>query len=76
MEAVRTSIFVPLHYLGYRVEKGVSADGTIVVIWAASIGACHDNSRVYSKIVLLSLKMAVNFPDFPDFPHCYLTLSP
>ena len=38
MEAVRTSIFVPLHYLGYRVEKGVSADGTIVVIWAASIG--------------------------------------
>ena len=60
MEAVRTSIFVPLHYLGYWVEKGVSADGTIVVIWAASIGACHDNSRVYSKIVLLSLKMAVN----------------
>ena len=49
MEAVRTSIFVPLHYLGYRVEKGVSADGTIVVIWAASIGARHDNSRVYSK---------------------------
>ena len=59
MEALRTSIFVPLHYLGYRVEKGVSADGTIVVIWAASIGARHDNSRVYSKIVLLSLKMAV-----------------
>ena len=59
MEAVRTSIFVPLHYLGYRVEKGVSADGTIVVIWAASIGARHDNSRVYSEIVLLSLKMAV-----------------
>ena len=59
MEALRTSIFVPLHYLGYRVEKGFSAVCTIVVVWAAPIGACHDNSRVYSKIVLLSLKMAV-----------------
>ena len=59
MEAVRTSIFVPLHYLGYRVEKGFSA-GTIVVIWAAPIGACHDDSRVYSKIVSLSLKNGCN----------------
>ena len=60
MEALRTSVVVPLHYLGYRVEKGFSAVGTIVVVWAAPFGTCHDNSRVCSKKLLLSLTSGCN----------------